>query len=83
MAVGIEKPDDSLRLLKRLDQPVEKNSVEAAIGETDAVSFDELGRSRLMRTCRHGHVLSIGAEFDHGSRRMLAEEQSHPAVKDR
>jgi len=39
---------------------------ETAIGETDAVSFDELGRSRLMRICRHGHVLSIGAEFDHG-----------------
>ena len=37
LSVGVEKPDHSLRLLKRLDQSVEQDPVEAAIVETNAI----------------------------------------------
>ena len=37
LSVGGEKPDHSLRLLKRLDQSVEQDPVEAAIVETNAI----------------------------------------------
>ncbi len=37
VSIGVEKPDHSLRLLKRLDQSVEQDPVEAAIVETDAI----------------------------------------------
>jgi hypothetical protein len=37
VSVAIEKPDHSLGLLKRLDQSVEQNSVEAAIVKTNAI----------------------------------------------
>jgi len=37
LPIAVEKPDDPLGLLKRLDQAVEQNPVETAIAEADAV----------------------------------------------
>jgi hypothetical protein len=37
LAIGIEKADDPLWLLERLDQPVQQNPVETAIMPEDAV----------------------------------------------
>lgn len=37
VAVGVEKPDHSFGLLKRLNQPIEENAIEAAVRETDAI----------------------------------------------
>ena len=36
LPVGIEKPNHSFRLLKRLDQSVEQDPIEAAIAKADA-----------------------------------------------
>jgi hypothetical protein len=35
--VKIEEADDSFRLLKRLDQPVQQNPIETPIAEADAI----------------------------------------------
>jgi hypothetical protein len=37
VSVGVEKPNDPLRLLKRLDQSVEQDPIEAAIVKANAV----------------------------------------------
>jgi hypothetical protein len=37
MAIGVEKPDYALGLLKRLDQAIQKNTVEAPIAESDVI----------------------------------------------
>ena len=59
---------DSLRLLKRLDQPVEKNSVEAAIAETDAVLVMLVERV-------HGRLPLIRSRYDTRSPSHLVEPQ--------
>jgi hypothetical protein len=37
LPVRVEEPDDALRLLERLNQPVEQNAIETPIRETDAI----------------------------------------------
>jgi hypothetical protein len=37
LATGVEEPDDALRLLERLDEPVDQDPIEAAIPETNAI----------------------------------------------
>ena len=37
LPVRVEEPDDPLRLLERLNQPVEQDAIETPIRETDAI----------------------------------------------
>jgi hypothetical protein len=37
LAIGVEEPDHPLRLLERLNQPIQQNAVETTIVPTDAV----------------------------------------------
>jgi hypothetical protein len=37
LAIGVEEPDDALGLLKRLNQPVEQNAIEAPVRQTNAM----------------------------------------------
>jgi hypothetical protein len=37
MAIGVEEPDYALGLLKRLDQAIQKNTVEAPIAESNVI----------------------------------------------
>ena len=54
--ISIEKPDHSLGLLKRLDQPVEENPVKASIPETDTVLVMLVeGIHRRLRLIRSRH----------------------------
>jgi hypothetical protein len=69
VSIGIKKPDDSLRLLKRLDQPVEKNPVEAAIAETDAVFV-------MLVEGVHGRLPLVASRHDTRSPSHLVEQQA-------
>jgi hypothetical protein len=37
VAIGVKEPDDALRLLERLDEPVDQDPIEAPIPETNAI----------------------------------------------
>jgi len=57
LAVRIEKPDYSLRLLKRLDQTIQQNAVEATVVPIYAISVVLVkgvhGRPQLLRQGQH------------------------------
>ena len=49
LAIGVEETDHSFRLLKRLNQPVEQQPVEAPVAESDA-NLGDVRRKRSWRT---------------------------------
>jgi hypothetical protein len=62
IAVGIEEPQDSFRLLKGLDQPVQQQPIKAAVPELDAtLVMLEKGVHGTSSVVRYLEVNSVNA----------------------
>ncbi len=66
LAVGVEKADHALRLLKGLDQPVQQKAIEAPVPESDAILVvlvegveGNLQRSGIPGSLAYGRLLRV------------------------
>jgi hypothetical protein len=62
LSIGIEETDHSLGLLKRLNQPVQKNPIETTVAKFDAILmvFAE-GVHRLLQVLRYQELIALNA----------------------